>query len=197
MTSAAGDPTDLREDDLAALVGIAERSIRLAVLDGRSWYPDLDELPEPLRRSAATFVTLRRHGRLRGCVGTLTGGEAVAAAVAERARAAAFEDPRFEPLGAEELADLDVSVSVLSPLHRVAVSNYDELLHVVRRGVDGLLVEADGRRGTLLPSVWDEIPDVREFVAALWNKAGLTPGSWPRGIRVSRYTAVDSSGSDA
>ena len=193
MTSAAGDGDDLGAEDLAALVGIAERSIRLAVLDGRSWYPDLAEVPAALRRDGATFVTLRRGGRLRGCVGTLTGGEALAASVADRARAAAFEDPRFEPLRADELDDLDVSVSVLSPLRRVVVSGYDELLDVVRPGVDGLLVEADGRRGTLLPSVWQELPDRHEFVAALWHKAGLTPGSWPRGIRVSRYTATDSS----
>lgn len=183
----------LNPDELTTLVDIAERSVRLAVLDGRRWLPDAADYAPELRRPAAAFVTLRRHGRLLGCVGTMSAVEPLVTTVADRARAAAFDDPRFAGITADDLPHLDVSVSVLSPMERLPARDYDELLAVVRPGVDGILVEAGGHRATLLPSVWDELPSSDEFLDALWRKAWLAPREWPPGIRISRYTAQEGS----
>jgi uncharacterized protein len=75
----------------------------------------------------------------------------------------------------------------------MAVNSYDDVRASVRPGVDGLTVEVGPRRATLLPSVWPKVRDTDEFLTALWSKAGLQPGSWPRGIAVSRYTTTEES----
>lgn len=175
--------------ELTTLVGVAERAIHLAVARERIWRPDPQDYPPSLRQPGAAFVTLRRHGRLLGCVGVLAAVDPLVVTVADRARAAAFDDPRFPGITRDDLPHLDVTVSVLSALDPVGAHDYLELLDAVRPRVDGLLVEAGSHRATLLPSVWNDLPDVGEFVGALWHKAGLEPGTWPPGIRVSRYTA--------
>jgi uncharacterized protein len=196
MNSQPLTPDALTSEELATLVDVAERSIRLAVLDGRRWLPDPSLYPTALQHRGAAFVTLRKHGRLMGCVGTMVAAEPLVTTVADRARAAAFDDPRFPGITADDLTHLDVSVSVLSPMERVRANSYDDLLAIVRPGVDGLLVEAGGNRATLLPSVWDELPSPTAFVEALWRKAWLAPREWPPGVRVSRYTALEYSHGD-
>jgi len=179
----------LTPTELAALAEVAERSVHLAVCDGRTFVPDPTCYPPSLREPGAVFVTLRRDGRLMGCIGTLAPISPLVVAVADRARAAAFDDPRFPGIRPVDLLGLEVSVSVLSAPQPIAVQSYAELLHTVQPGVDGLIVDSGIHRATLLPSVWEEIDDPRAFVAVLWRKAGLEPGQWPVGIRLSRYTA--------
>ena len=103
------------------------------------------------------------------------------------ARAAAFEDPRFAPLEADDLTDLGVKVSVLSATEPVP-GERNALVAALRPGVDGVLIEADGRRGTFLPSVWEAVASTDEFIAALLAKAGLPDGDWPADLRAARYT---------
>ena len=180
---------ELAPRDLDTLLAIARRSLDAAVRSGARWRPDLDDVPPSLRRPGAAFVTLRRHGRLRGCVGTLVPDSPLAHTVAARAVSAACDDPRFAPVGPDELRDLDVSVSVLSPMKPFPVRDLDDLLAQVRPGVDGLAIEAGRRRAVLLPEVWDDLPDPGEFVDALWRKAGLRPRAWPADLRVQRFTS--------
>jgi AmmeMemoRadiSam system protein A len=181
--------SDLTEDELRALVEVAERSVHLAVTEGRIWAPEVTRYPPALSVPRAAFVTLRKVGRLMGCIGTLSADSPLIVTVADRARAAALADPRFPGIRPDDLADLDVSVSVLSMLEPMPVRGYEELLATVRPGIDGLLIEAGYRGATLLPSVWDELREPGVFIAALWRKAQLAPRLWPEGIRVSRYTA--------
>jgi hypothetical protein len=180
---------DLSRDDLDHLVQIAVQAVEVAVLRGCAHHPDIADHPPRLAEPGAVFVTLRRHGRLRGCIGSLVAIEPLVEAVADRARMAALHDPRFEQVQPGELDDLEVSVSVLSAPLPMDVHSYHDLLAAVRPGVDGLVVEAGHSRATLLPSVWEELPHPEEFLAALWRKAGLTELAWPHGITVSRYTA--------
>lgn len=187
MTGADDHP--LSDEALDTLAGVAERSVHLAVRDHRRWVPDPHHYPPELREAGAAFVTLRREHHLRGCIGTMAAVDPLVVTVADRARAAAFDDPRFVAVGLAELDTLEVSVSVLSPMRRVVVASYEELLVDVRVGVDGLLVEAGRHRATLLPSVWDDLADPDSFVAALWRKAGLAPRAWSHELTVSRYTA--------
>ena len=179
---------ELTPEELDDLLRVAEESVHRAVR-GRRWLPEPQDHPEAVRRPGATFVTLRRGGRLRGCIGTLEATEPLVVAVADRARAAALADPRFLPVEPGELDGLEVSVSVLSLMEPFPVRSWDELRDALRTGVDGLVVEAGYHRATFLPSVWEDLPDPAAFLDALWRKAGLAPRAWPAGIRSSRYTA--------
>jgi len=123
--------------------------------------------------SADAFVTLRRNGRLRGCIGTLGAGWPIGRAVVHAARMAATEDPRFEPVTPDELADLDVEVSVLGPSRSL-----DDPADFVP-GRDGVVVEAPGRRALLLPQVAPEMGwGAAEMLAAVCEKAGLRADAW-------------------
>ena len=137
---------------------------------------------------AATFVTLERDGRLLGCVGSLTPNEPLAAGVARHAIAAAFDDPRVPPITADDYRAMSIKVSVLSVLEPLDAGSTDDVIARTRVGVDGLVVESPQARATLLPSVWRQLPSARDFVDALWQKAGLRPGAWPAGTRILRYT---------
>jgi uncharacterized protein len=184
---------ELTRPELEALVAIAGRSLRTVVVEGRRWAPDPSSYAPSLRFPRGVFVTLRRHGQLRGCMGTLEADMPLTAAVADRAIAAGMHDPRFPPVRPDELADLEVSVSVLTPPKVLDVADEDALLAAIRPGVDGLVVRTGSRGATLLPSVWEQIPEPNDFVRALWHKAGLRPGEWPHDLRIEVYSAQDSS----
>jgi AmmeMemoRadiSam system protein A len=170
------------------LLDVARASIRSGVERGRPLRPDPLAYPAPLRELRASFVTLHLEAELRGCVGGLEPVRPLVADVAEHAFAAAFRDPRFPPVAAAELAGLEVHVSVLSPLEPLAFASEDDLLAQLRPGVDGLLLEAGGRRGTFLPAVWEQLPEPREFLRQLKRKAGLAPDFWSDALVVHRYT---------
>ena len=179
----------LSAHELDELLTVAEQAVQLAVRDRRAYQPALADYSPALAERGAVFVTLRRHGQLRGCIGTLEAVDPLVEAVADRARAAALHDPRFEPVAPDELDGLEVSISVLSRPVPMAVVDHADLRAQLHPGIDGLVVEAGSHRATFLPSVWEELTDPAEFLAALWRKAGLPPGSWPPGIRCARYTA--------
>jgi hypothetical protein len=168
----------------AVLVAIAREAIGeelgLAALRPRD---------EPwLCRPAATFVTLHLDGELRGCIGSLDARRPLGEDVAFNARAAAFHDPRFEPLSAGEYGDVSVEVSVLSPRTPLVVASEAEAARRLRPGVDGVYLEFEGRAATFLPQVWENLPDPIEFLAALRHKARLPARFWDPGIRLTRYT---------
>lgn len=172
------------------LLDTARRSIEYGAEQGRPRTVGAAEYPEPLRPLRATFVTLREPDhRLRGCMGTSQAVRPLVEDVCRNAYSAAFIDPRFAPVRAEEVEGLDIQISVLSPLEEVEVDSEAGLLGIVRPGVDGLLIEEGPRRGTLLPSVWEVLPDPGVFLSELWLKAGLAPGHWSPDLRVYRYTA--------
>ena len=140
-----------------------------------------------LQQHSATFVTLKKTGQLRGCIGSLRAARPLAIDVRENAIAAAFHDPRFAPLAAAEFRSTSVEVSLLSAAERVNVGSEEELLAQLRPGVDGLILEYGRHRATFLPQVWEALADPREFLAALKQKAGLPEGFWHAGLSVSRY----------
>src|SRR4029077_2548763 len=111
--------------------------------------------------------------------------------VADHAVAAAFDDPRVPAVVDADFPEMSVKVSVIGPSEPVAARAFDELRKCVRPGVDGLTIESGSHQATLLPSVWPKVVDTDEFLDALWRKAGLRPGAWPRSIKVSRYGTVE------
>ncbi len=154
----------------------------------RSFLQGLENAPE-IREERATFVTLTIGGNLRGCIGMLEACRPLAEDVAENARAAAFGDPRFEPLSREEFDQLEIHISVLSPPEELEFRSEADLLEQIRPGVDGLILQEGGRRGTFLPSVWEELPGSELFLMHLKMKAGLPNTYWSDTLRVFRYTA--------
>ncbi len=144
--------------------------------------------PRPLREIRATFVTLNLHGQLRGCIGSLEAHRPLVEDVAHNAYAAAFSDPRFGPLQADELPDLKIHISVLSPTTAMTFHSEQDLIRQLRPGIDGLILEDGYHRGTFLPSVWESLPEPEDFWRHLKLKAGLSTEHWSGTLRVSRYT---------
>lgn len=141
-----------------------------------------------LEQPSATFVTLKQGTQLRGCVGSLQRRRALHEDVRVNAVAAAFRDPRFAPLDAHELPQTSLEVSLLSAEERIEVDSEEELIARLRPGIDGLTVTYGLHRATLLPQVWQQLQDPRDFFAALRLKAGLPEDFWsPGGMIVSRY----------
>jgi len=148
----------------------------------------MPELPtgEPIfEEPRAVFVTLHKHGQLRGCIGTLEPREPLAAAVRSSAISAATQDPRFSPVTADELDDLHIEISVLSPLRKV--DSPDEIIV----GVHGVMVAHGMRRGVFLPQVaveqgWDRDTMLNYLCA---HKAGLPADAWRHGADLYVFTA--------
>lgn len=184
---------ELREDYTPAeqdkLLGIACGSIRCGLEHGRPAPVSLDGLPASLAAELASFVTLNTSaGQLRGCIGSLEAYRPLAEDVSHNAWAAAFRDPRFSPLQEHEFPGLDIHVSVLGSPEPVEFSSEQELLSVIRPGVDGLILEDSAARGTFLPSVWESLPDPAMFLAHLKLKADLPVDHWSDRLRIWRYT---------
>jgi AmmeMemoRadiSam system protein A len=140
-----------------------------------------------LTEEAATFVTLTQGGQLRGCIGSLEAWRPLAEDVRSNARAAAFRDPRFPPLSQEELAGTRVEVSLLAPAQPMAFTDQEDAVRQLRPGIDGVILEWHGRRGTFLPQVWESLPERRLFLTHLKQKAGLPSDFWAPDVKLSRY----------
>ncbi len=171
------------------LFDVAERSIAKRVSTGGHLEIDPLAYPASLREHRATFVTLRIHGKLRGCMGSLNVSDPLVVDVALNAAAAASRDPRFPHVTAEEVPHLDIHLSILSRAEPIAASSEEELIRAIRVGIDGLILHEGSRRSTLLPAVWENVGSPREFLAHLKHKAGLPANYWSDTIRFDRYTA--------
>ena len=171
-----------------ALATIARQAV-VAAASGESYAPPREWMVGALAEAGASFVTLRAAGELRGCIGSIRARRALGIDVAENGRAAALRDPRFDPVGARELARLSIELTLLRPPEPLAVGSRAELLAALVPGVDGLVLEENGRGATFLPAVWEQLPDPESFLAHLERKAGLRQGSWSPERRLFRYRA--------
>ena len=143
---------------------------------------------EWLRRTGASFITLTHADKLRGCIGTLEAHRALGEDVKANAVAAAFRDPRFQPLSLPEFEAVSVEVSVLSPLETMAFRDEDDALAQLRPEIDGVVFEYGHHRSTFLPQMWGDFRDPRLFLGHLKYKAGLPPDFWHSAVKLSRYT---------
>jgi hypothetical protein len=174
--------------DKEQLLAVAVRAIDRG-LHGERFAPRVADYPPALAVPRATFVTLHVATRLRGCIGTLEARRALVEDVSANAYAAAFEDPRFPALTRAEYPRLDIHISMLTAPQPLPVASEAELLAQLRPFVDGLILSEGARRGTFLPSVWEQLSDPREFLRHLKRKAGLPDDYWSAAIEVQRYTA--------
>lgn len=140
-----------------------------------------------LAAPGATFVTLFLHDALRGCIGTLEARRPLGVDVRANAIAAAFADPRFPRLDADEFSDTLVEVSLLSAAQSMVARDERSLLDQLRPGIDGVVLEYGGGRATFLPQVWESLPEPAAFFSQLKRKAGLPPDFWSPALKLSRY----------
>ncbi len=175
---------ELNTDQQKRLLGLARRSIAsrlgLAAETDNSRFDD-----EIFSEKCGAFVTIHIKGDLRGCIGYIEGIKPIPETVKEMAEASAFKDPRFSSLSAREYQDIDIEISILSPIEKV--NDINEIVV----GRDGLIITRGFSRGLLLPQVpveqgWDR----ETFLSHTCMKAGLPPDSWKReGVLIEKFSA--------
>jgi AmmeMemoRadiSam system protein B/AmmeMemoRadiSam system protein A len=169
------------------LLGLARQAIERRLSD-RTTPLSIPPLPE-LQEKGASFVTLHKDGHLRGCIGSPIAWRPLGEDVADNAVRAAFSDPRFPPMGADEMFRVKLSLSLLTPPEPMRFGSEEDLLAQLRPRIDGLIIEDQGRHALFLPAVWEQLPDPADFLAHLKHKAGLAPDHWSAEFRASRFTA--------
>lgn len=185
----------IARDQLARLLGRGSGSVEdPSAEDLRHDEPWHDEpwLFEP----GAVFVTLKRHGVLRGCVGSLHGDRPLIEDVRRNAVAAATRDPRFPPVEPEELDEVEIEVSQLSEPEPMRFADEADALAQLEPGVDGVVLRRGTKRATFLPQVWESLPEPEAFLAQLKRKAGLATDFWDEEVRLERYRVRKWSESD-
>jgi AmmeMemoRadiSam system protein A len=170
-----------------SLVSLAR--VALEEYFARGEHGSADGDPPWLREQGACFVTLTTRGELRGCIGSIEARRALGEDVRSNAVAAATRDPRFAPVRPGDQSTLAISVSAISPLELLQVHDEADAIAKLRPGIDGIVVSHGWRRGTLLPKVWEHLPDPTLFLRMVKQKAGLPARFWDDQIRIERYTA--------
>ncbi|MGB9711704.1 MAG: AmmeMemoRadiSam system protein A [Dissulfurimicrobium sp.] len=153
------------------LLELARKTIDAKLKDAPLSIPIVRE--PRLQRHSGVFVTLHKHGNLRGCIGTFVSNKPLYEQVMDMAISSAFHDPRFRPLTSQELKEIDIEISVLSPLRLISSINEIEI------GTHGIYIISGPYSGVLLPQVateygWDRLT----FLDQTCLKAGLAPGCW-------------------
>lgn len=187
MNGSDASPAALGPDTRRWLLGLARTTIDRALNGAPTGPLDPTSVPAEAAVPGAVFVTLRRDGRLLGCIGSMEPTRSLADDVAAHAYDAAFRDPRLPAVTRSDAARMVVEISVLGPLEPIDVGSRQELLTALRPGVDGVLVSSHQGRATFLPAVWHQVADGEEFLTLLWRKAGFSPGSWPADLQAERY----------
>lgn len=178
----------LTEKTKTTLLDIAVKSIRHGLDNKTALSVNPLDYDDELQLMRASFVTLHINSVLRGCIGSLSAYRPLVQDVSANAFAAAFSDPRFPPVNSADIAKLDYHISVLTEATPMVFNSEEELLQQIRPGIDGLILNGNGRRGTFLPSVWETLPNKRDFLNQLKLKAGLPSNYWSDNVRVERYT---------
>ncbi len=151
---------------------------------------EINSLSDVLKQKRGCFVTLNKHGELRGCIGYILPIQPLYQAVIDNAYNAAFSDPRFNPVAKDEIDDLHIEISVLTVPEKLDYKDKDDLLKKLMPDVDGVIIKLGFRSSTFLPQVWEQLPSKEEFLSHLCMKAGLSFDEWQKGrIEVETYKA--------
>ena len=160
-----------------ALLELARKTLSHKLEQGAA--PPVPDEPA-LSMKAATFVTLKIAGKLRGCIGNLEPVGSLWEGVRDNAINAAFLDHRFSPLTREELPAVKIDISILSPPKPLEYQDAEDLLAKLRPGIDGVILRDGRRSATFLPQVWHQLPSAEQFLGHLCQKAGLSQDAWRR-----------------
>lgn len=168
----------LTDSERKQLLALARQCVELAA-DGQPLPTlQLDEYPSVFQAEGASFVTLTKNGRLRGCIGTLTAYQPFVQDVCEHAAAAATQDYRFPKVQPAEVAQLHIEISRLTAPEPLLYDDGSQLPDLLQPGEDGVVLQDGARRATFLPQVWDQLPDADSFLSHLCNKMGASSDLW-------------------
>jgi AmmeMemoRadiSam system protein A len=175
--------------DIQALMHLARQAL-IAAGEGKL-YP-LPEQPETaLTEPRACFITLMMEGHLRGCIGTVVARMPLAQEVVYSTYQSAVHDPRFSPVTPDEVPQIRIEISILTPPQPLHYADSRELLTLLRPEVDGVILRYGTRTGTFLPQVWERITRPEDFLGALCHKMGLPANFWQKNhMDVEIYTAL-------
>lgn len=172
------DCPSLTESEKQTLLDIARNSIMAVVNDERLPRLNAEDYSTALRQQGVSFVTLTIKGKLRGCIGALEAYQPLFLDVQEHAVAAATQDYRFPPVASDEVAQLSIEISRLTPTSPLEYEQPRDLPQLLQPGKDGVLITDGTRRATFLPQVWEKVSDRREFLAHLCLKMGVSGDHW-------------------
>ena len=180
----------LSQDEKVLLLHFARQGLEAAA----HGYPlpklDLSSLPPTLQQPGASFVTLIKRQKLRGCIGTLIAEHPLAEDVLQHGMDAAF-DYRFVPVRPDELDQIRVEVSVLTEPKPLAYNGTSSLLEKLQAGMDGVVLQSGQHRATFLPQVWDKVSGKEQFMEMLCQKASLPPDAWrEQHLDISTYRVI-------
>ena len=187
MVPMPSNKCSLSDEQQRYLLDLAWESIRYGLKHRMPMPVNMEGLAQELKSLRATFVTLQRQGQLRGCIGRLEAARPLVEDIAGNAYAAAFQDPRFPALRDSELEGLEIHLSLLTPAEPMSFTSEQDLLDQLQAGVDGVILAEGSRRGTFLPSVWEQLPEPEQFLQHLKLKAGLPGAYWSNSIKAYRY----------
>lgn len=171
--------TLLAQDERRILLRLAREALECAAQGHKLPALDASTLTPVLLAPGASFVTLTKHGDLRGCIGTLEPYQPLAEDVREHTVAAALQDFRFPPVEPAELPDIQIEVSRLTAPRHLDYASPEDLLGRLRPGLDGVILsESKWRRATFLPQVWEKLPDKVAFLGHLCEKMGVPADTW-------------------
>ncbi len=174
-----------------ALLRVVKIALDRAVNKNELFQPERDNFDNILFDKGASFVTLEKNGKLRGCIGSVVANKSIAVDLANNAYAAALNDNRFTPVMPDELKDISFSIALLTNFEEIQFNSIEDLLSKIKVNIDGLLIQDGERQGLFLPVVWEQIPDKQEFLTELKIKAGLSPSYWSDSIKIFRFRTVE------
>jgi uncharacterized protein len=178
----------LSPEEKKQLLELARNALVQGVSGVRLQPLDLNTIPPALQEPGATFVTLTRKGELRGCVGALEAYQPLAEDVREHAIAAALQDYRFPAVTPDEVQELEIEISRLTPPQLLEYEKPRDLPDKLRPGVNGVILREGMRRATFLPQVWEKLPDPAQFLSHLCLKMGVEGNYWQhKKLRVYIY----------
>lgn len=168
----------LSSEQQGALLKIASQAIRATAAGQPPNRLDLSQLSPALAQPGASFVTITNQGDLRGCIGSIEARLPLAEDVQAHAVDAASRDYRFSPVSKDELDQIAVEISVLTPPVPLPYQQPLDLPHKLRPGIDGVLLQYQMHRSTFLPQVWEKLSEPAQFLTALCLKARLPGDIW-------------------
>jgi AmmeMemoRadiSam system protein A len=171
------------------LLQLSRRAIEKYLISQMLLNLDESDLAKELLKKRATFVTLTKNQELRGCMGELEAQKPLYQSVIDNSLASAFLDPRFNPVTLNELKQINIEISILSPLNKIpAFNSIQKLLNYLEQNKPGLLIKKNGFQATFLPQVWEELPHPQDFLSQLCLKAGLQEKEWQNlDLEISEY----------
>lgn len=162
------------------LLSVAREAILYSTQNKKLPRFNLNDYSNNLIENGASFVTLhtKHNNKLRGCIGSLEAFQPLIQDVQVHAFAAAMEDYRFPPVKFEEVDNIHIEISRLTPPIPITYTNPEELPKLLRPGVDGVIIQDGYKRATFLPQVWQQLPDPELFLSQLCSKMGVNSKLW-------------------